>query len=128
MMWKTTKDAVGWYANFRRGPKQPKHSYKPQVRTTAKADSETWIAMAGVLHEVSVRKGVSLELLMRWATTADEGFSVDGKLSGALGELRKALEAKGFVEPRARPVACTDHWFEDLNTGERIRTKRASDD
>lgn len=125
-MFKTTKQALAWYANFRKGPKPPRHTYKPQVRSTARADSDAWITMAGVLRAVSIQKGVSLDLLMRWATTSDDGFSSSGKLTGAVAELRRQLEAKGLVEAKIKPTACADHVFVDLNTGKEIRTKRAT--
>ena len=126
MKWKTVKDAVGWYANFRKGPKAPKQTFKPQNRSTVRADSEDWIAIAGIIHRVSVDKGISLELLLRWATTADEGFAVDGPLSGALGELARRLEDRGYIEAKAKPVDCEDNYFVDLNSGRLLRTKRAT--
>ena len=64
-------------------------------------------------------------MLLRWATTSDEGHTPDGKLGAALSDLRSELEAAGLIDPRVEPAKCEDHWFQDLNTGEWLRTKRS---
>lgn len=81
--------------------------------------------MAGVVSAVCARNRIGLPVLLRWATTSDGGVPIDGPLGRALGDLQGQLEAKGLIDPPVEPEACEDHWFTDLNTGERIRTKRA---
>ena len=118
------KQAVGFYANFRKGPQVAQQKLAPRSDPSPKADANDWIAMAGVIADVCRRHRLDLGLLLRWATTSDGATSTDGPLGRALADLRGGLESKGLIDPPVKPAECEDHWFVDLNTGQRMRTKR----
>lgn len=80
--------------------------------------------MAGVIADVCRRHRLDLVVLLRWATTSDGAAPIDGPLGRALADLRRGLESKGLIDPPVRPAECEDYWFQDLDTGEWMRTKR----
>ena len=81
--------------------------------------------MARVIADVCLRHRLDLGVVLRWATVSDGAATIDGPLGKALGDLREGLEGAGLIDPPVKAEACEDHWFVDLNTGQRMRTKRS---
>lgn len=97
----------------------------PRIESSNKADGGDWISMSIIIADIRVRHRIDLGVLLRWATTSDGVAPIDGPTGRALADLQKELEAKDLIEPQVTPEKCEDNWFQDLNTGDWIRTKRA---
>ena len=118
------KQAIGFYAAFRKGPQVAQQKLAPRVESSPRGDADDWIRMAGIIARVRHRHSVGLPVLLRWATTADGAHAIDGKLGAALADLRDELELAGLVDPKVEAVECEDHEWVDINTGRKYRSKR----
>ena len=120
----TVKEALGYMAGHRKGPRMASLRFEPRVQNSVKLDRGEWVRLVGVLTDVCADTGADRERLLGWASATDGAVAVEGRMGAALKLLRERLAAAGLLEPKVEPVQHERHRFLDLNTGEWVETWR----